>query len=783
MAVNRTPLRLSVHALVDFMLRQGDIDTRIFNKASMQAGTKLHQKYQSQQEGSYNSEFFLTHTYEVDDYDVTIEGYADGIRQLLDKVYIEEIKTTIAELETFADANEQWHRMQAALYGHMYALAHDLSFIRIRIIYINQVDETMMIRNYEEEVTDLGQRILDLIKGYLDFYRLVAANILKRDQSVAALTFPYKEFRPGQRELAKYVYAMAKNRGHLLAEAPTGIGKTISTLYPTILSFGKTLKGKIFYVTAKNSGHEAALSACARLIHNGADFNYIAITAKEKICFTPGAGCNPDECPFAKGYYDKIRVALNDILNRERSLSRDIIVDNARLFGLCPFELQLDLALFTDVIIGDYNYVFDPTVYLRRFFDVDASAHFLLVDEAHNLVERSRSMYSASVTNASFTAMRKSVKKIKHPKFKRTITKLKKLFEQYDLRQEPYDEVIKLPADWFPALDAFNVQTLDVMRHHPDLIGEPLKDFYFDSNRFLRLAEYFDDHFVYTQSWNASTGYALDLMCLDSSALIKKTIDQFKASVMFSATLSPLEYFVPMLGGTTETPVLKLPSPFPRENLLLMVAPKVATRYTKRTATLGEVALYIELAVNARLGNYLVFFPSYKYMNEVVKAMKWTSDIQVLVQDPDMKAEAQTAFLDRFQINPSRTTVGFVVLGGLFAEGIDLIEDRLIGSIVIGVGLPQLSFERDLIRDYFNAHNGDGYAFSYEYPGMNRVMQAVGRVIRSEKDRGIALLIDDRYLESRYRNLFKSEWSDYEAVIDPDDLERLLHSFWSTKLN
>jgi len=783
MALDRKSLRLSVHGLVDFMLRTGDIDTRVFNKASMQAGTKLHQKYQKAQDGDYDAEFFVSHTYAVEEYDVTIEGYADGIRQLLNKVYIEEIKTTVADLETFADENERWHRMQAALYGHMYALDHGLDMIRIRIIYINQATESLMIRNYEETTANVGAEIETIIRGYLSFYRLVATKLETRDASVKAIAFPFKQFRPGQRQLAKYVYSLLKNGGLLYAEAPTGIGKTISALYPSVLSFGTALKGKIFYVTAKNSGHEAAFAACAKLQETGAAFSDIIITSKEKICLTPGAGCNPDECPFAKGYYDKIRAVLAEALNAETRFTRDTVLAYAQTFGLCPFELQLDLALFCDVVIGDYNYVFDPMVYLRRFFDVDASGHFLLVDEAHNLVERSRDMYSVMISHAAFEKMRKSIRKIKHPKFKRAVTKLKKLFEPHLERQEEYDEVLTLDPEWLRALEQFNAQTLDVMRHQADQVTDALKDFYFDGNRLLKLHEFYDERFVYYQSWHVGSGYAINLLCLDSSTLIKQTVAQFKGAVMFSATLSPLEYYVPSLGGAETTPVLKLPSPFPRENLLLMVAPKVATRYKKRQETLSEVALYIELAVAARTGNYLVFFPSYKYLNDVLKKIKLSDDVQVLVQEQEMTLAEQDVFLSKFERNPVRTTVGFVVLGGAFAEGIDLIEDRLIGSIIIGVGLPQLSFERDLIRAYFDKKGLSGYGFSYEYPGMNRVMQAVGRVIRSETDRGVALLIDDRYLEGRYRALFKSEWADYEAVIDPDDLQALLEGFWGQQRN
>ncbi|HOJ45609.1 MAG TPA: ATP-dependent DNA helicase [Bacilli bacterium] len=782
MEITKT-LRLSVHDLVDFMLRSGDIDNRIFNKASMQMGTKLHQAYQSAQSGAFEAEKFLKHTYVVDEFAVTIEGYADGIREILNKVYIEEIKTTVADLDQFSTQHEAWHTMQAFIYGHMYALDHNLDTVRIRIIYINQADQKTMIKSFERSVSQLSLDIDGLISEYLSFYRSVAKRIEARNDSVKQLPFPFKHFRFGQRELAKYVYSLARSGGTLFAEAPTGIGKTISTLYPTVLSFGQGIDGKVFYVTAKNSGHEAAAQAMAYLRQAGAKACDITLTAKDKICFTPGAACNPDECPFAKGYYDKIRHVLHDALDHEVTFDRHIISSYAGKYELCPFELQLDLSLFTDVIIADYNYVFDPMVYLRRFFDADSSAHFLLVDEAHNLLERSRSMYSTSLSRHTFDKMRKKIKAIDHPKFKKTITKLNKLFKTEDVKTEDYQETITLDNAWFKVIDAFLIQAQDVMRKVPKLITEEFKDFYFDANRFLKMADYFDEHFVYYRQRDEYRGYTLNMFCLDSSALLAQVMKPLKGRVLFSATLSPFDYYVPMLGGQSSDAVLRLPSPFPKDNLLLMVAPKVSTRYKSRQATLDEVALYIEIAIKARLGNYLVFFPSYKYMNDVLAHMKTGTDVQIIAQTSDMDLSAQSSFLDNFRFNPSNTTVGFVVLGGPFSEGIDLIEDRLIGSIVVGVGLPQLSFERDLIKQYFNQLQGDGYAFSYAFPGMNRVMQAVGRVIRSEKDRGIALLIDDRYLETRYRTMFKAEWAHYEAVITPDDLQALLDNFWKSQQN
>jgi DNA excision repair protein ERCC-2 len=624
--------------------------------------------------------------------------------------------------------------------------------------------------------------ITSLIKSYLDFYQIQFNHRTKRNSSMVDLPFPFKYFRSGQREMAKYAYSVATKGGSLYAEAPTGIGKTISTLYPFILSFKEQQNEKIFYVTAKSSGQEAASLACRQMRTTGAYFKDITLTAKEKICFTPKAGCNPDECPFAKGYYDKIKSVILEGLNSGNQFGRLLITQLAEKHQVCPFELQLDLSLFLDVIIADYNYVFDPMVYLRRYFDNPNSNNLLLVDEAHNLVERSRDMYSCQIDYLSLLKMKKTLVKASQPKLKAIVTKIKKLFTSYLEDLQEITKVVVLEKTLIRSFELFLTQSQDYMKKNGKL-PDAFLDFYFEVNRFIKIYEIFGPNFISYLKKDGAKNLSIKILCLDPSSLIKTTLKKFKGRVLFSATLSPIDYFLPVLGSQEGDPVLRLPSPFPRKNLLLMVAPNVSTRYSKRTSTLNEVAIYIEMAIKQKTGNYLVFFPSYKYMNEVIPNLKLPSDNTILVQTQDMKALEQASFLEKFVLNPQNTVVGFVVLGGAFAEGIDLIADRLIGSIIIGVGLPQLSFERDIIRDYFTLHGRDGYSFSYVYPGMNRVMQAVGRVIRSEKDQGIALLIDDRYLSDDYRKMFRPEWQDYEVTLTPDDVEDLVVSFWKNSFN
>jgi DNA excision repair protein ERCC-2 len=770
-------IKLSVHQLVDFMLRSGDIDTRIFNKATLLEGTRLHGYYQRKYGSQWLSELFVSHTYQIGKYAITLEGKADGVRMYDDYLRIDEIKTTIADLSSFADQHELWHKMQAVCYAHILCFDHGYEKAEIALLYFHQTSGDSLVRSFSYSTEEMEQLIIDLLTDYVVFYDKIASHINKRNKSVKGLTFPFDTFREGQRELAKYAYSLAIKGGNLFVEAPTGIGKTISTLYPFVLSFANNDHDHIFYVTAKNITHEAARIACNQIRQRGADIWDISLLSKEKLCLTPGAGCNPDECPFAVGYYNKIRQALSEIIGSENQFNEAVILAYAKTYNLCPFELQLDISTYIDVIISDYNYVYDPIVYLRRFFDVDAKRNLLLVDEAHNLVERSKEMYSSSISEVQYKLMRKALKNQTNDSFKKAINKIGTLINKYKKEYKSLPYKIEEIKQLIVRLEAFINQSLQHMKNHKGPFDRNFIDFYLEVNRFVKIFEHFDHRFIMYLDRDNDEKLLITMRCLDSKHLIAQSDNKLKARLLFSATLSPINYYVDMLGGHSDDPVLQLSSPFPRENLLLMVAYKVSTRYNKRQKTMSEIALYIELAINGKIGNYLVFFPSYKYLNDVLAHIQITN-ANILVQTKEMNRLDHEQFLAQFKHQPSVTTVGFVVLGGAFSESIDLLADRLIGSIIIGVGLPQLSYERDLMKEYFNQSGYDGYAYSYAYPGMNKVMQAVGRVIRSSEDKGIALLIDDRYLSSSYRQMFKPEWRDYQVVVTPDDLVELLKTFY-----
>ena len=772
-------LKLSVHQLVDFVLRTGDIDNRIFNRSSMNEGTRIHAFYQSKQGVNYLSEYLLGGTFYNSGYTIFLEGRADGI--IADGAFaiIDEIKSTVVELEDYHASQEAWHVGQAQCYALMYALEKNLDRVGVRLTYIHQSKDEKLIKNYVFSRAELEEKVASYLESYLAFYTIIMRRIEKRNETAGTLSFPFLNFRKGQRELAKYAYGIAKNGGTLFAEAPTGIGKTISTLYPFVRSFSDGVNEKIFYLTAKNSGKEAALQAVELMKSKGVKLSEVLVTAKDKICFCPGKACNPDECPFAKDYYTKIRDVLTKSLARYDAFDSSRVSRIAAAHHICPFELQLDLSLYVDVIICDYNYLFDPLVYFRRYFDNDASHMLALVDETHNLVDRGRDMYSASLDSASFEKARKAVRKLDHKKYKNASKRIAKLFNELK-ENSPIGETVltNFDAKIIRAMEAYLLATQDINRNHHAYVDEDFRQFFLDINRFLKIYEFVDDSFtLYVTNTNDKI-VKISIFCLDPSRHLARSLGQVKGRILFSATLSPHEYYVDVIGGRKEDPVLLLPSPFEADNLLLMIAPTVSIKYKNRADTYKVVAEYIENFVSHKIGNYLIYAPSHAYLAELVEHLNFPDDYDVFVQLREMDDLDKERFLERFQLNPSKTTIGIVVVGGVFGEGIDLVEDRLIGVAVIGVGLPQIGFERDLIRDYFDKRGQKGYEYAYVNPGMNRVMQAVGRVIRSEKDRGMALLIDDRFINARYRDLFKHEWSHYDVVISPEDMALSIASFW-----
>jgi len=773
-------LTLSVHQLVDFLLRKGDIDDRVFNLETMQLGSKIHSSFQQKQGKEYLSEYLLGETFDRPKGRMSLEGRADGIILGGDYPIIDEIKSTVTPLEDFFSSQGEWHLGQAECYALMYAHQEKLAKIGVRLTYLSQVDDKKAVKDFIYDTSDLEKKVVGYIDSFFDFHELHFQHQNFRNESVKTLPFPFKKFRPGQRELAKYSYGIATKGGFLFAEAPTGIGKTVSTLYPFVKAFKEGKTDKIFYLTAKSTGAASAYQAMGELYEKGLVAHDSLLLAKDKICFSPGHACNPDDCPFAKGYYSKLKDVIQKSIKKGKRFDDSFVIKTARANAMCPFEFQLDLSQYSDVVICDYNYFFDPLVHLERYFDpgIDSSRYLILVDEGHNLVERGRDMYSATLSSKELFFAKRSLKRIKVPSLKKAISKIERLFSGYAATYPEGSTDFPLPPiELTKALESFKRAHQKASKEGHSHIGGDYKEFFLQSNKYLKLLDgYFSSSsLVYLD--RRGKDVVVKLYCLDPSRYLRESLQKVKGAIIFSATLSPIDYYMDAILGRHDYPFLLLSSPFPPSNFDLMLAPKVSVRYKDRTGSYKEVASYLKEFIKGKMGNYFVYFPSYEYL-ECIRPFLDFPDADLLVQNREMKEEERGAFLANFAPDPTKTTVGLLVLGGAFSEGIDLVSDRLIGVALIGIGLPQIGHDNNLIRDYHQKISGQGFEYAYMDPGMNKVMQAVGRLIRSETDKGAALLIDDRYLREEYRSLFIRTWHEYDVVTAPQDVADNLKAFY-----
>jgi DNA excision repair protein ERCC-2 len=488
-------------------------------------------------------------------------------------------------------------------------------------------------------------------------------------------------------------------------------------------------------------------------------------------------------CVFARGYFDKVKKALEEI-DRHQAFTRQVIEELAQRYQICPFEFSLDLALWVDCIICDYNYAFDPRVYLHRFFDSATEPYIFLIDEAHNLPDRARAMYSAELSKRAVLDLQRTLKPHLPELAKRLSAINKVLLEIRKACQvEGQAALIEYepPKKLLQAVREFSQKAEDwLVLNRPAEFRQELLEFYFLCSNYLRTAEYFDACYVSYFERQGQADLKAKLFCLDPAPMLALPLERSQAIVFFSATLLPMDYFMKLLTGATAHPRRIFPSPFPQENVCLLINNQISTKYTQRADSYAAIASAIETICNTHVGNYLVYFPSYAYLAAVLQLLKERlPERQLLVQDRAMTETEREAFLARFSASNQETLVGLAVMGGVFGEGIDLVGDRLIGVVIVGVGVPQLGLERDLIKEYFDRQGGSGFAYAYQYPGFNRVQQATGRVIRTETDRGIIVLIDDRFTHARYRELFPSHWRGYQVVQNIGELKDKLTRFWS----
>jgi DNA excision repair protein ERCC-2 len=767
-------------------MQSGDLTSSGFQRRDRaQLGTQGHKHVQRSRPNGYETEVEVICEIQDTNPPLEIRGRIDGLYVSKEPVIIEEIKTTTLTLDLIDEERNPLHWAQAQCYAYMYAKQHHLGEISIHLTYyqLDSQEEKTFERHFTW--TDLETFFSNLITPYLDWFQKVQAWQVRRDRSIEKLDFPYEAYRPGQRDMAVAVYKTIRAQDRSYIQSPTGVGKTIAALFPSIKALGLGMAAKIFYLTAKTSGRLVAEKALDDMRHSSLDLRSVTLTAKEKICFCPPVNCDPDICIFARGYFDKVKQALAE-LDQHQAFTRPIIEELARKHEICPFEFSLDLARWVDCIICDYNYVFDPRVYLHRFFDLTTEPYIFLVDEAHNLPDRARAMYSAELDKATVLQLQRAVKP-QVPALAKKLGEINKiLLEKRKLCQaEDKDALIEheLPDKLIKAIRGFSRKAEDwlILNQAADF-RQALLEFYFLCSNYLRTAEYFDTFYVSYFERRGSSDLKAKLFCLDPSPMLTIPLERSQSTAFFSATLLPMDYFMKLLTGTTEHPSRIFQSPFPRENVCLLIHDKISTKYTQRVDSYDAIAEVIETALNTHVGNYLVYFPSYIYLNEVAARLKERlPERQLLIQERGMTEEARDAFLAQFSFPGDETLVGLAVMGGVFGEGIDLVGERLIGVIVVGVGIPQLGLERDLIKEYFDRDIGSGFAYAYQYPGFNRVLQATGRVIRTETDRGVIILIDERFTQAQYRHLFPSHWHGYQVVKNTGELKDKLEHFWLQK--
>ena len=774
-------VRISVRNLVEFILRNGDLvsGSGTSDKEAMLKGSRLHRKIQKQMGSHYQPEVSLKKDTEYADLILRVEGRADGIFLQDEQFCIDEIKGVYKKLELMEEP-VLVHRAQALCYAWIYLDAHDLEKIDIQMTYAHL--DTEVIKRFRETLTraELKQWYEELTDSYHKWLAYQIEWRKKRNESMENLEFPF-EYRKGQRKMVSGIYHAISKKEQIFIQAPTGVGKTMSAVFPAVRAIGQGMAETVFYLTARTITRTVAQDAFEILRDRGLLFKVITITAKEKLCFCDKPECDPEKCPYAKGHYDRINDAVYELWTTEQSFDRETLLRHAQKWQVCPFEMSLDLAIWMDGVICDYNYVFDPNVCLKRFFGENVSGNYLfLIDEAHNLVDRGREMYSASICLNDVIETRKFVKPYSQKLWKK-LGKVKKQMEE--LRQNCGEWKVQENAGVLP-ISLLSVQgELDQLLEESPAqeVVDGILDFYFEVRDFLNISELVDDNYVVYTAFDENGRFYMKLFCVNPAENLQKCLDKGNSTVFFSATLLPLQYYRKMLSTRSENFGMYVESPFEQKKRCLMICRDVSSKYTRRGyEEYRKIAEYIARMSWQKKGNYMVFFPSYRLMEDVYQVYQdefSVSWVRCISQHASMTELEREEFLEEFTEETEETLVGFCVMGGIFSEGIDLIGDRLIGAAVVGTGLPQVNCEREILKGYYDEKGEQGFDYAYRYPGMNKVLQAAGRVIRTKEDTGAILLMDERFLNRDYRNLFPREWND-ACTCTLGNVEKHLQAFW-----
>ena len=797
MSEEKNTVKISVRNLVEFMYRQGDI-TSVGSGArdteSMRLGNKIHRKIQKSMGLGYESEVSLFTLQKIDSKEynesffLKVEGRADGILRDKDHVLIDEIKGVWLNVNDLEEPVAV-HKAQAMCYAYMTAEKEDLPQIDVQVTYCHLETEQIVrfTETYSREV------IVSWFQDLMDRYEKWAVYEYdwkkKRNESIRELSFPFP-YRPHQKELAAMTYHTIANQKKLFIEAPTGVGKTITTIFPALKAMVEELSDRLFYLTAKTITRTVAEECFALLSGQNLKIKPITITAKEKICIHDKIVCNAGDCERAGGHYDRVNEAVYEMLVKEEKLTREIILFYAEKHRVCPFEMGLDAALFADAVICDYNYVFDPNVYLRRFFSNEKKGDMiLLVDEAHNLVERGREMYSARLVKEDFLEVKRILKAVqrheKRPEVQYLLRKFVKSLEAVNQCMLTW----KRECDEFEVIEETGMLEFQLLRvvgdyelfakEYPVLPErDTMLSFYFNVRHFLAVMENMDEKYRIYSDYDADRNFRVKLQCMDASRCLGEVMERVRSTILFSATLLPIRYYKEQLGGNAEDMAVYAESSFRKEQRKVLIARDATSKYTRRGPEEYEkIAGYIDSFITAKEGNYLIFFPSYAFMEQVTERMEERDGQRLLLQNSDMREWEREEFLQAFEEKSTDSVIGCCVMGGIFSEGIDLREDCLIGAVIVGTGLPMVCHERELFKEYFETTKGRGFDYAYLYPAVNKVFQAGGRVIRTAEDKGAVLLLDERFMQRQYRELFPREWEDCE-VVNVQQMKESLRRFW-----
>lgn len=749
----------SVRGIVEYVLKGGSLDDRFVSRGRALEGTIAHGKLQRDNEKvyqDYEKEVILKHEFLVNNISLIVEGRADGIIKENGKIIIEEIKSTYKDLSYINFDYNLLHWAQGKFYGYIYCVDNNIDEIDIRLSYFNINNDEVRSFDKTYNICELEQFVYSLVNKYLEIIVIKEEFNKIKNESIRLLSFPFSSYRKGQRELAVNCFNTIKQNGILFAQAPTGIGKTISTIFPALKSIGENRGEKIVYLTAKTITRTVAQEAYLKLYDKGLKFKVVTITAKEKMCLNNEVKCNPDDCIYAKDYFTKINNVIASLIKKDDKFFEDDIIEYAKMYNICPFQLSLDLSEWCDGIICDYNYAFDPTVKLKRIFEERNEKNILLIDEAHNLVSRARNMYSCQIEKSKIVNVNKVIKgkvprlyKISNAINKEMILirrELEEINENITYHNEIYQNLIKLMKSFINEAESYLIKAKGTLGY------EDVLEFYYSARSFITVSELYSNKYT-TILRKEKSEFIIKIFCINPSENLKQTLNGVYSSIIFSATLSPIKYYMDLIGGDEKSFRVRFDSPFNKKNLSTYLY-NLDMRYFNREKNIDMLCKLINQFITEVKGNYMVFLPSFEYLGKVYeKYIDIYGNNGTIIQEENLSEEKKKEYLEQFSLKTN--IVGFTVVGGMFSEGIDLPGDKLIGAIIVGVGFPKVSIENNIIQDYFEKN---GFDYSYTYPGINKVLQSVGRVIRTENDKGRVLLIDNRYSSYKYKAMLPSEW-------------------------